>query len=218
MKNCILILLLGFLIYSCDSSSEENNDAKANESDSHQTENNEEVENGEMEEAHLSLKESANEVLKALASYSFDDLIPFTTEKKEIIFSPYLTFTKEDAACLSPQALKENKANNAVLYWGIQDGTGDEINMTVENYFKRYVNRGDYLSKEAEIIENGIKIEGNSINVISDIFPNAEYISYYLPHDENDAAEMSWKTIVLVFERVNNELKLNAVVNHEWTI
>lgn len=214
MKYYFTLLVFGFLFSACESTNEpnQNNDK-----------NNDELEQNddtirEKEEEPLSLLESADLVLKALSTQSFEDLIMFQTEKKDIFFSPYLTFTKEDAACFSPTALAENKENNAILYWGVQDGTGDPLNLTVNQYFDRYVNRGDYLSEEVKILENDIQTLGNSMNVIPEVFPNHEYVSYNLPHDKDDAAEMSWKTLILVFERINNELKIKAVVNHEWTI
>jgi hypothetical protein len=214
MKYIFSSVLIVLLLVACESSNEPNPNPEN--TDSLVVEEPQLPE--ESEEEPLSLLESADLVLKALSTYSFDDLIMFQTEKKDIIFSPYLTFKKEDAACFSPEALKENKKADAVLYWGIQDGTGNPINLTVEKYFERYVYRDDYLSEKAKILENNIETLGSSINIIPEVFPNHEYVSYYLPPEEDDIAEMSWKTLILVFERINNELKIKAVINHEWTI
>ena len=213
MKKYLICFLAIALILSC-----ETNEKPKKIEDTHEKHTEINEDEIQKEEEPLQLKEAAHEVLKALYSYSFSELSPFQSAKKDIVFSPYLTFSKENAACFSPKALEENDKKEAVLYWGIQDGTGDPINKTVKAYFERYVNRGNYLSDDVEILENEIKVQGNSINSIPVVFPEAEFVSYYLPHDKDDAAEMSWKTLVIVFERVNNELKLKAVVNHEWTI
>lgn len=207
-----LFLAFGMLILSCEDSTDESSKEMINQTDlAGDTLVTEET-------SPLTLEEASLAVLTSLANLSFEDLAAFESDKKDIIFSPYLTFNREEAACLSVASLVESHEKNATLYWGIQDGTGDALNMTVSAYFERYVNRGDYLSDEAEMLVNDIKVMGNSINSIPEVFPDAEFVSFYLPHDEDDAAEMSWKTLVLVFESIDNEFKLKAVVNHEWTI
>jgi hypothetical protein len=207
-----LFLALGILILSCESTKDGSSEASLNEI--HTAEDTTVTE----EISPLTLEEVSLSVIKSLANLAFDDLTAFESDKKDIIFSPYLTFNREEAACLSISSLLESYEKNATLYWGLQDGTGDPLNMTVTDYFKRYVNRGDYLSNETEMFVNEIKVMGNSINSIPVVFPDAEFVSFYLPPNEGDAAEISWKTLVLVFERIDNVLKLKAVVNHEWTI
>lgn len=212
MNYYLIVLLSVFLLFACESPSESNEKVSPTEIDSV----NDQEE--QIEEQVMTLKESAQAVLNALSTLTFDQLTLFEPEKKDIVFSPYLTFNKNDAACLSIPSLKQNHESDAVLYWGIQDGKGDALNMTVGEYFKRYVNRGDYLSENVEIIENGVKTIGNSINSIQEFFPDAEFVSFYIPHDKDDAAEMTWKTLVLVFKNIDGKYQLKAVINHEWTI
>ena len=200
-----LLICLVFAIGSCDN---ENNSASPTKNEMATNEGDNDI------AKEKSIEEIAAEICSYLADEEFISIANYTDENQKIIFSPYLFIDKQNNQRLTIKEFQALFDSQEKVSWGVWDGKGGEINVPAHEYYHRFILRGDYC-KEGELHKNELKVKGNALNNINEVFPNSTYISFYLPPHENDLAEMSWKTLVLVFDNNNY---LVGILNHEWTI
>ena len=119
-----------------------------------------------------------------------------------------LTFTADEI---------RTAANDLTVYhWGEFDGTGDPIEMTIPEYFERFVYDVDFAGAE-EIGENLDISSGNTINNIAEIYPGRTVMVYHVSGVDPSFEGMDWRTLRLVFQREDQGWFLEAVVHDEWT-
>jgi outer membrane murein-binding lipoprotein Lpp len=132
-------------------------------------------------------------------------------------FTPYeyidlqndLVFTKDRIA-----TFLEDTQNYT---WGSFDGSGEPIIMTFSEYFDRFIYDVDFAN--AQMIGNNYSIgKGNSQNNISEAYPDAYYIEFHFPGFEPEYEGMDWRSLRLVYEKMDGVWYLVGIVHGEWTI
>lgn len=104
------------------------------------------------------------------------------------------------------------------MAWGNFDGSGGPIQMSVNDYFKKFVYNQDYASDPSvQIAYNRYIGSGNSINNLKEFYPNHHLVEYYYPGTaEND--QMDWSCLRLVFKKEGDAFLLVGIVHDQWTI
>jgi hypothetical protein len=165
----------------------------------------------------MDIQEVAIDVLTWLRELDFDKLNSFN-DGRAVVFSPYSHIDTNIAVRLSFDKLAAASRNSKFFTWGISDGEGEPIFMSVPGYFDRFVNDVDYLSDRDELNVGVLIQRGNSIANANKIFPFTEIVEFYRGPRNPDMAQMDWRALSLIFERIDGRLFLVAVVHNEWTI
>jgi hypothetical protein len=157
----------------------------------------------------------AQSVLEALRGRDFEGLAAMAAEGG-VIFSPYAyiedSAVKLDAGRLAALNLDDEYA------WGIYDGSGEPIDLTVSGYFDRFVYDKDYLNETSLIGINTLAQTGNTISNIDKAFPDARFIEFYVPGTNPDYSGMDWGSLRLVFQIEGGEFMLAGVIHDQWTV
>lgn len=159
----------------------------------------------------------SNQILDDLATGEFSQFINLVHPTKGVLFSPYGHIDLIHSKPLNRASLSYYYSKDDLLFFGMNDGTGDSIKMDLKNYLKMYVNTPNYI-KSKDISLNQIHHSGNELENMSDAFPNADYIEYYFSGFDKQYAGMDWKALRLVWENYENKWYLVGIVRACWTI
>lgn len=168
-------------------------------------------------EVEASLDVLAKEYLSYLAKLDFASLQELNGNQ-QVLFSPYLYIDTNFAVQLSFSDVQKGFNSEKKYSWGNYDGTGDPIDLTVKKYFQRFVMDVDYLNDSVEMNIGEVPSRGNSLSNLKALFPKAEFVEFYRGPQDEEMVGMDWRSLILVFEEMNNEMILIAVVHSEWTI
>ncbi|TFB15110.1 hypothetical protein E3U55_12725 [Filobacillus milosensis] len=156
--------------------------------------------------------ELSEQIVNALHNSDMNTLASFVHGTEGLLFSPYIY--------IQPNSQQFNQGdiptllNNTNIYnWGTEDGTGNPIDLTPQDYFSRYVYNKNY-SNPDEIKYDEYIERSSMINNISTYFNNVHVVEYYV----EGQMDLDWGSLNLVFKQDNNgDWKLIAIVHDEWT-
>jgi len=135
-----------------------------------------------------------------------------------VVFSPYATVTLTTNRRFTPLQIAEFEKDTTIYVWGVQDGSGEPIEMTPADYFAGYVYSKDYFSASL-IGVNRIVKSGNALENITDEFPGVRFVDFHIPGGEKDTPEeLAWGSLRLGFEEYEGALWLTVIINSRWTI
>ena len=166
-------------------------------------------------EGEQELLERANQCLLVLKNRDFKQLSMFVHPKKGISFSPYAFVSQEDVR-LSAASVKSLKPARKYL-WGYFDGSGFPMELSVEEYFNRFVFDHDY-SQAPEIGINRLVKTGNTVSNLDRAFPGASFVEYHFPGFNPEYEGIDWASLRLIFEKDGNRWMLVGIVHDCWTI
>lgn len=135
---------------------------------------------------------------------------------KGVTFTPYssvsdsdLHFTAEEVAAFG--------SDTKTYLWGSYDGSGAPMNLTVGEYFSKFVTNADYTQAPLLAVDKVIS-SGNAVENVSDAYPDAHFVElYYSGLDPADEG-FDWCALKLVFEPADDRLMLVGIIHSEWTI
>lgn len=133
-----------------------------------------------------------------------------------VVFSPYATVMLSTDKCFQAEQIAAFKDDNKLYVWGLYNGSGEPIELTVADYFNEFVFNRDYTSASVIGI-NRIVRSGNALENLTDIFPDVQFVDFYIPGGEKDSAEdCTWNSMRLGFEEYEGSLRLTVILHSEW--
>lgn len=162
-----------------------------------------------------SIQAIGNQVLQSLKNQDFPTFASFF-HPKGVRFSPYGFIDVQNAKTLTQTSFLASIAKNWTLTWGVYDGTGQKIQLKVIPYLNQFVYNADYLQAEKIGINQQIG-KGNSPNNIANIYPNGIFIEYHFSGLDKQHQGMDWTSLRLVFEKLDGNYYLVAVIHDQWT-
>jgi hypothetical protein len=102
-----------------------------------------------------------------------------------------------------------------IYFWGIQDGSGFDIDLSPMDYYDRYVNYRDFTQPD-QVVYNTVVNRGNLINNIQTFYPNAVFVELYV-EGTLQYGGMDWRSLYFIFEEYNGDFYLIGIANGEWT-
>ena len=134
-----------------------------------------------------------------------------------VVFSPYATVTLSTNRRFSPLQIAGFEDDKTVYVWGVQDGSGEPIELTPVDYFAEYVYTRDFYGASV-IGVNRIVKTGNALENITEEFPGVRFVDFHIPGGEKDAPdELAWGSLRLGFEEHEGALWLTVIINSRWT-
>lgn len=146
--------------------------------------------------------------LKTLASYIHPD--------KGVLFSPYANINTSSAQVFQASNLP-SLDDTTVYEWGSYDGSGDPINLTFRDYYKKFVYDQDFAVAES-VSMNHLLGEGNTLVNIQEVFPSSTTVDYHFSEFDPQYGGMDWESLILVLEEQKRAWYVCAVVHSQWTI
>lgn len=165
----------------------------------------------------LSLLNAACYVVQALKDRDFDALACVIHPEKGVTFTPYSTVDFSSDLTFTKDQVKNLAADNKIYTWGITDGRGSLINMTVNNYLVQYVFNADY-THAPQIGVDQIILSGNALENLADAYPNCRFVDFSFPGLDSSNQGLDWSSLKLVFEPGDTCWYLVGIVHGEWTI
>lgn len=165
------------------------------------------------------LLDYSGNVLKAIKDNDGEKIAGYIHPQLGVRFSPYTYVDTTNDIKMSVDQFKDqwNKNAKKKMVWGLFDGSGEKINMTIADYFKRFVYDLDFLEL-GEASYNQSKGSGNVINNIKEIYPKNNYVEYYVAGVDKKFEGMDWRSLTLVFQEYQENFYLIGIVHNEWTI
>lgn len=160
------------------------------------------------------LSSEALDIAQILKDEDMASLASYAHPVKGIRFSPYYYIDNTHQVFTAVQIPNLLQDNNIYL-WGIQDGSGFDIEETPQDYFDRYVNYRDFTTPD-EIVYNSVVFRGNLINNIPTFYPDAVFVELYVEGTAQYSG-MNWRSLYFIFEEYNGDFYLIGIANGEWT-
>ncbi len=162
-----------------------------------------------------SLYQVSDEIILAFKAKNWDKVAAYFHPQKCVIFSPYSYINTEENACLTASEFLKLAHSGQLTEWGIQDGTGDTIRLSLDHYVQRYVYDKPYDTLKESSLNNYVHY-GSSLDNLNEIFNKVDVVEYYIPGTE-EYANIDWRQLKLVFEVFDNKYYLVGIVHNEWT-
>ena len=159
-----------------------------------------------------SLLEAAGEVVRALRDRDLDRLAYWVDEERGVLFSPHRRLDPAASPTFFPGELPQFSEDSKIS-WGIQEGTGNAIELSFREYFETFVYDEDFAQAPTVSVNRPAR-PGDSPYNGQDIFPGSSYVEYYFPRQESRGSA-GWKSLILVFLPSDGEWRLVAVAHGE---
>lgn len=155
-------------------------------------------------------------ILPLLQSQDFGALAPFIHPDLGVRISPYgyvnlendLVFTREQVAAFG--------SNQEIYHWGVQAGSGMDINLTAAEYWLEYVT-SQTPAQEWGLLLDPSRKASNTIDNFAEVYPNGHYVEYLQPGTEV-YGYLDWQSLRLGFQQSGDgAYYLSAIIHDEWT-
>ena len=163
-----------------------------------------------------SISATGRQVLTFLKANNYNELVKYFSSEG-VLFSPYGFIDKANCKKLTATDFLGSIQKKWILTWGSYDGTGEPIKLSVPAYLKKFVYSADYLNAEAVGYDQIVK-KGNSAVNLETIFPNHHFIDYHFSGFVQKNQGMDWTSLKLVFEKVDSQYFLVAIIHDQWTV
>lgn len=160
------------------------------------------------------LKKLNDEILESLNSKNYAQFSQFIHPKKGVTFSMY-SYVEEDDKKFSRSDFERYISTNTKFTWGEQDGTGDLLVVPIREYLEDHTYTKDFT--KSKYYFNEFKGSGNSINNIKKTYPDLNFTENYIAGSEKYGG-MDWKSLIFVWEKLNDKYYIVAMVKNSWTI
>lgn len=144
-------------------------------------------------------------------------LAAYVHPERGVTFTPYSTVEPETDLCFTADQIKNLAQDQNIYTWGFEDGRGDPIQMTLTQYFERYVYDRDY-TQATEIGVDRIITGGNALENLVEAYPDCRFVDFCLPSADPVNDGLDWSSLKLVFQVKGEHWYLVGIVHGEWTI
>lgn len=158
----------------------------------------------------------SKEILKILQAKDYHSLAEFVYPQQRLIFSPYAYISTKQTVSFSATQLR-NINRQKIYHWGDYDGSVKPIQLTIDQYFDKFVYDADYLGTATKSV-NEVQRRGNTIDNRSEVFPGSDFVDYHISGIDPTYRGMDWVTLRLVFEKKDGVYFLLCIVHDSWTI
>ena len=146
-----------------------------------------------------------------------DTLSSFVHPVKGVRFTPYTYVSLEKDLLFTKEEVKGFLENEKEYIWGNYDGTGDEIKLTPQEYYDKFIYTADFVNAP-EIGYNTVLSSGNMLENQFQVYENPIVVEYYFPGFNPEYEGMDWQSLRLVFEEYEGQWFLVGIIRNQWTI
>jgi len=159
------------------------------------------------------LAKVAMQAIQAIKQKDFKGLATLV-DPQGLRFSPY-TFVGPENLSFSPTRVSNLFSDPTIYHWGVFDGSGQPIELTFKDYYKRFIYDVDFAQPEA--VGFNVAIGGGStINNVAEFYPESQVVEYYFSGFDPKYSGMDWRSLRLVFLPSQGDYTLAGIVHDEW--
>lgn len=163
------------------------------------------------------LLQTAIEVMELIKERDLAALASRVHPDKGVRFSPYTFVETNKDLRFSPSEIPGLLQSSQIHTWGAYDGSGNPIELTFSDYYDRFVYDQDFANPH--LIGNNVPVgTGNTINNISEAYPDGRFVEFHFTGIDPRYEGMDWRSLSLVFEEKDDTWYLVGIVHNEWTI
>ena len=133
-----------------------------------------------------------------------------------VVMSPYATINLTTDRQFSSDQIASLDTDTDTYVWGVYNGSGEPIVLTVAEYFEEFVPAATHLSAPVIGINQVVR-SGNALENMTDVFPNVQFVDFHIPGGDQ-VDELEWSSLRLGFEEYDEHLRLIAIVFSRWTV
>lgn len=158
------------------------------------------------------IEKQAQKVIRLIKEKDFKGLSKEIHPANGLTLSSTPEIKISHSTIISKDTVANWKFSDKQYKWGVLDGEGNQIELTLEEYYNLYIYDIDY-ANEAEISynKNIERAEGKKVNIY-EVYNEGIVVEYFFKGTkENNFVD--WKSIYLCFERYNNAWYLSAIIH-----
>ncbi len=158
------------------------------------------------------------EVLTAIKQNDHSTLSTFIHPVAGVRFSPHGYIDTSSDKVVSAEWIKQqgDGKKQSKFFWGTEDGSGESIDRTFDDYVKDFVYDVDFIQPEKMKVNEFIGA-GNSQNNLLLIYKDSDFVESHFSGFDKKYEGMDWRSLRLVFKMIYNRYYLIGVVHDEWT-
>lgn len=164
-----------------------------------------------------SLLQVAYTTLSALEKEDFTTLSTLIHPEQGVRFTPYSYVDKDMDLIFTASQVKNALEDNTTYCWGVYDGSGFSMNLTMEEYFQQFVVPVKY-SIAPHVAIDTVLITGNALENIVEAYPEERFVDFSFRSIDPEFGGLDWTSLKLVFQLDEDGWYLVAVVHSQWTI
>ena len=158
----------------------------------------------------------AAEILPLLQSQDFAALAAFIHPELGVRISPYGYVNVDKDLVFSREQVAAFGSNQEIYHWGVQAGSGMDINLTVAEYWPEYVT-SQTPAQEWGLLLDPSRKASNTIDNFAEVYPDGHYVEYFQPGTEA-YGYLDWQSLRLGFQQSGDgAYYLSAIIHDEWT-
>lgn len=162
-------------------------------------------------------QDAAAQAIKAMKDYDLEALSKMVHPEKGVRFTPYAYVEADQDIVLTAQQIKDAGSDDKKYVWGSYDGSGEPIELTFEEYYKKFVYDADFVNAK-EIAYNETLGKGNSLDNSKEFYKDAFIVEYHFPGIDPQYQGLDWRSLRLVFEELEGSWYLVGIIHDQWTI
>jgi hypothetical protein len=160
----------------------------------------------------------AREVAAGIARRDIDALAIRAHPTRGIRLTPYSHVDTAADRRLSGDSLRAMWARPDSLPWGVYDGSGEPIRLTLRQYFEKFIADFDVAGAPKIARDSAPMGRGNTINNIRQAYPAAAIVEFHSPGTDPKYGGMDWRSLWIALERVGDRWVVVGIVHGAWTI
>lgn len=165
----------------------------------------------------FALLSTANVVLTAIAGQDYALLSTYAHPERGVTFTPYSTVDFKVDTMLSPAQVANGATDQMVYTWGFEDGSGNQIHLSIQDYFSRFVYNADYLYAPQVGVDH-LLLGGNAYENVAEAYPGCRFVDFCYPGIDPTLGGLDWTALRLVFAPSDTQWFLVGVIHGQWTI
>ncbi len=161
-------------------------------------------------------EEVATAVVTALQQGKPAEVAKYAHPEKGVRFTPYTYVNPETDVILTAAEIAAAASDTTHKTWGVQEGSGEPISMSVLEYFSRYVYNHDYAT--APVVRwNEPQTKGSMIDNAKEFYPAAQIVEYHFDGFDPKYEGMDWGSLRLALEEHEGAWFVTGMIHDEWT-
>ena len=168
-------------------------------------------------EDNFALLHAAGLACEAISRRDFTALASYVHPDRGVTFTPYSTVDFDTDLTFTAEQIRGLEQDPTTYVWGLEDGRGLPIQMTMAQYLDRYVWDADY-TRAPELGIDQIITGGNALENLAEAYEGCRFVDFCYPSADPVNDGLDWSSLKLVFQAGEHSWYLVGIVHGEWTI
>lgn len=163
------------------------------------------------------LLRAAARAAEALKAEDYGALGNLVHPERGLTFTASSTVDLEADRNFTADEIRGLTKNSRQYLWGYEDGRGDPILLTMEEFMQQYIFAVDY-TQAPEVGVDQVVLSGNALENVAQAYPGCRFVDLCYPELDPDFGGLDWCSLKLVFAPLEGQWRLVGLIHSQWTI